>query len=175
MGASDAAGPSICASGTTDAYLTLPGSASASACAAAGGIGTAAGSTTSGASAAGGGIGTSGGSTSGASAAAAAGGGEGSGSGKRRRLNDEDIIVMQGLTGAVQNLAEAIKAPVVVQNNEPHPDLYMLVMGIPGFTDEDLMTCLTYLFDNKSQGDGFVKMEPKHRILWLRQHLARFQ
>jgi hypothetical protein len=36
-----------------------------------------------------------------------------------------------------------------------------------------LMTCLTYLLDNKRQGDGFVKMEPKHRVLWLRQHLAK--
>jgi hypothetical protein len=35
------------------------------------------------------------------------------------------------------------------------------------------MTCLTYLLDNKRQGDGFVKMEPKYRVLRLRQHLAR--
>ena len=80
---------------------------------------------------------------------------------------------MTGLTGAVNKLAEAVQAPVVVQTTDVHPDLYQICMSIPGFTDEELMTCLTYLLDNKRQGDGFVKMEPKHRVLWLRQHLAK--
>lgn len=93
--------------------------------------------------------------------------------GKKRRLSDEELGIMTGLTGAVNKLAEAVQAPVVVQTTDVHPDLYQICMSIPGFTDEELMTCLTYLLDNKRQGDGFVKMEPKHRVLWLRQHLAK--
>lgn len=93
--------------------------------------------------------------------------------GKKRRLSDEELGIMAGLTGAVNKLAEAVQAPVVVQTTDVHPDLYQICMSIPGFTDEELMTCLTYLLDNKRQGDGFVKMEPKHRVLWLRQHLAK--
>ena len=80
---------------------------------------------------------------------------------------------MTGLTRAVNKLAEAVQAPIVVQTTNVHPDLYQICMSIPGFTDEDLMTCLTYLLDNKRQGDGFVKMEPKHCVLCIRQHLAR--
>ncbi|AQL05270.1 hypothetical protein Zm00014a_043366 [Zea mays] len=93
--------------------------------------------------------------------------------GKKKRLSDEELGIMTGLTGAVNKLAEAVQAPVVVQTTDVHPDLYQICMSILGFTDEELMTCLTYLLDNKRQGDGFVKMEPKHRVLWLRQHLAK--
>ncbi|ONM19436.1 hypothetical protein ZEAMMB73_Zm00001d004701 [Zea mays] len=93
--------------------------------------------------------------------------------GKKRRLSDEELGIMTGLTRVVNKLAEAVQAPVVVQTTDVHSDLYQICMSIPGFTDEDLMTCLTYLLDNKRQGDGFVKMEPKHRVLWLRQHLAK--
>jgi hypothetical protein len=93
--------------------------------------------------------------------------------GKKKRLSDEELVIMTGLTRAVNKLAEVVQAPVVVRTTDVHPDLYQIYMSVPGFTDEDLMTCLTYLLDNKSQGDGFVKMEPKHRVLWLRQHLAK--
>jgi hypothetical protein len=94
-------------------------------------------------------------------------------SGKKRRLSDEELGIMIGLTGAVNKLVEAVQAPVVAQTTNVHLDLYQSCMSIPDFTDEDLMTCLTYLLDNKRLGDGFVKMEPKHRVLWLRRHLAR--
>ncbi|ONM33807.1 hypothetical protein Zm00014a_026760 [Zea mays] len=93
--------------------------------------------------------------------------------GKERRLSDEELGIMTGLTRAVNKLAEAVQTRVVVQTTDVHPNMYQICMGVPGFTDEDLMTCLTYLLDNKRQGDGFVKMEPKHCVLWLRQHLAR--
>jgi hypothetical protein len=93
--------------------------------------------------------------------------------GKKRRLSDEELGIMIGLTGAVNKLAKVVQAPVVVQTTDVHPNLYQICMSIPGFTDEELMTCLTYLLDNKRQGDGFVKMEPKHCLLWLRQHLAK--
>ncbi|ONM20618.1 hypothetical protein ZEAMMB73_Zm00001d005209 [Zea mays] len=99
--------------------------------------------------------------------------GDGAGSsygsyGKKRRLSDEELGIMTGLTGAVNKLAEAVQAPVVVQTTYVHPDLYQICMSIPGFTDEDLITCLTYILHNKRQGDGFVKKEPKHCVLWLR-------
>jgi hypothetical protein len=80
---------------------------------------------------------------------------------------------MTRLTGAVNKLAEAVQAPIVVQTTDVHPDLYQICMSIPSSTDEDLITCLTYLLGNKRQGYGFVKMEPKHRVLWLRLHHAR--
>jgi len=92
---------------------------------------------------------------------------------KKRKASDEEINVMAGLTGAVNRLADAFEAPVIVQTSDVHPDLYSLCMGIPGFSDEDLMTALTYLLDNKSQGDGFVKFSADHRVLWLRQFLAK--
>jgi hypothetical protein len=34
--------------------------------------------------------------------------------GKKRRLSDEELVIMKGLTRAVNKLAEAVQAPVVV-------------------------------------------------------------
>ncbi|KAK3136126.1 hypothetical protein QOZ80_5BG0428460 [Eleusine coracana subsp. coracana] len=94
--------------------------------------------------------------------------------GKRRRsLTDEEVSIMIGLTGAVHRIADAFEAPVVVQTSEVHPHLYAACTGTIGFTEEDLMTALTYLLDNKRQGDGFVTMNENHRVLWMRQFLAK--
>jgi hypothetical protein len=54
----------------------------------------------------------------------AAGGGNGSGGGNKRRrcmLSEEDIIVMTGMTGAVKEVAAAIRE-TKVENS--HPELY---------------------------------------------------
>ncbi|TVT98758.1 hypothetical protein EJB05_55916, partial [Eragrostis curvula] len=94
--------------------------------------------------------------------------------GKRRRsLTDEEVGIMTGLTGAVVQVAEAFRAPVRVQNSDVHPYLYQACMGTVGFSEADLMTALTYLLDNKRQGEGFVLMSEAHRVLWLRQFLAK--
>ncbi|KAK3129433.1 hypothetical protein QOZ80_6BG0479510 [Eleusine coracana subsp. coracana] len=112
--------------------------------------------------------------------ATASQGAKGSGSdepvnpGKRRRsLNEEEVSIMTGLTGAVHKIAEAFEAPIVVQTSEVHPQLYTACMGTIGFIEEDLMTALNFLLDNKRQGDGFVAMTENHHVLWMRQFLAR--
>ncbi|ONM62468.1 hypothetical protein ZEAMMB73_Zm00001d000394 [Zea mays] len=40
--------------------------------------------------------------------------------GKKRRLSDEELAIMTGLTGAVNKLAEAVQAPIVVQTTNVH-------------------------------------------------------
>lgn len=96
--------------------------------------------------------------------------------GKRRRSMVEDEVgVMHGLTIVVLSVAEAFKAPVVVQKAELPPNLYCLCMATPGFLDEDLMAALTHLMDNKRQGEGFVTMSKPHRVLWIRQYLAKLR
>ncbi|KAK3130153.1 hypothetical protein QOZ80_6BG0489680 [Eleusine coracana subsp. coracana] len=96
--------------------------------------------------------------------------------GKRRRsLTEDEVGIMNGLTGAVNRVADAFQAPVQVQKTEVHPELYSLCMSTPGFMEEDLMTALTHPLDNKCQGDGFVRMTEPHRVLWIRQYLARLR
>ncbi|KAK3121170.1 hypothetical protein QOZ80_8BG0647450 [Eleusine coracana subsp. coracana] len=97
-------------------------------------------------------------------------------SGKRRRsLTDEEVGMFAGLTGAVNRVADAFEAPVQVYTTDVHPGLYDACMGTTGFIEEDLMTAFTYLLDNKSQGEGFVAMKDNHRVLWLRQFLAKLR
>lgn len=90
-----------------------------------------------------------------------AGDGAGSGSpsevGNKRRcmLSEGNIIVLTGMTDAVNNVASAIRE-TKVENS--HPELYGAVMFIPGFTDEALMAAYNHLPDNKAQGTAFVKM-----------------
>ncbi|KAK3158417.1 hypothetical protein QOZ80_2AG0136980 [Eleusine coracana subsp. coracana] len=80
---------------------------------------------------------------------------EGAHLGKRRRsLTEEEVGIMNGLTGVVNRVADAFQAPVQVQKTEVHPELYSLCMSTPRFMEEDLMTALTHPLDNKRQGDG---------------------
>ena len=101
------------------------------------------------------------------------GGASGSGAGNKRRkcmLSEEDIIVMTGMTGAVKEVAAAIRETKV---EDCHPELYGAVMFMPGFSDEALLAAYSHLLDNKAHGTAFVKMTNSHRVLWLRTYLAK--
>lgn len=96
--------------------------------------------------------------------------------GKRRRpLTEDEVGIMNGLTSAMHMVAEACKAPVVVHKPEVPPNLYSLCMSTPGFTKEDLMLALNHLMNHKLHGEGFVLMSEPHRILWIRQYLAKLR
>jgi len=73
--------------------------------------------------------------------------------GKRRRLTQEEVDLMTGMTEAVKSVGEALKAP---QHNEVHQDLYGYIMGTPGYEQEALMYALVYLLKNKAEGFCFV-------------------
>jgi len=101
------------------------------------------------------------------------GGASGSGAGNKRRkcmLSEEDIIVMTGMTGAVKEVAAAIRETKV---EDCHPELYGAVMFMPGFSEEALLAAYSHLLDNKAHGTAFVKMTDSHRVLWLRTYLAK--
>ena len=53
------------------------------------------------------------------------------------------------------------------------PDLYLAVMGMPGFITEALIVVYTYLLENKALCRGFVNMAISHRDIWLRNYLAK--
>ncbi|KAK3138717.1 hypothetical protein QOZ80_5AG0372530 [Eleusine coracana subsp. coracana] len=89
---------------------------------------------------------------------------------KRSMLSDDDVIVMGGMTTAVNNVAEAIRETKV---DDFHPDLYGAVMFMPGFIEEALMAAYSHLLDNKAHGSAFVAMSNSHRVLWLRTYLAK--
>ncbi|GJN13638.1 hypothetical protein PR202_gb00363 [Eleusine coracana subsp. coracana] len=94
---------------------------------------------------------------------------------RRRSLTEEEVTVFNGLTGAVHRVADAFETPVRVETNDVHPGLYTACMNTPGFAKEDLMAALTHLLDNRRQGTGFVAMTQNHRVLWLRQYLAKLR
>ena len=101
------------------------------------------------------------------------GGASGSGAGNKSRkcmLSEEDIIVMTGMTGAVKEVAAAIRETKV---EDCHPELYGAVMFMPGFSEEALLAAYSHLLDNKAHGTAFVKMTDSHRVLWLRTYLAK--
>ena len=92
--------------------------------------------------------------------------------GKRKRsvLSEEDVVLLTGMTQAVNNVADAIRETKV---EDSHLDLYDAVMFMPGFSDEALLCAYGQLLDNKAQGSAFVKMNHSHRVLWLRTFLAK--
>ncbi|KAJ1275961.1 hypothetical protein BS78_05G176900 [Paspalum vaginatum] len=90
--------------------------------------------------------------------------GSGFGCGKRKRSCAEEAF-MAGITKAVQNVADAM-SPMP-------PGLYDAVMLTGGFTEEQLMYALQNLLDNKALGKCFVEMTESHRVLWLRNFLAK--
>ncbi|RLM73178.1 uncharacterized protein C2845_PM15G01170 [Panicum miliaceum] len=89
---------------------------------------------------------------------------------KRCMLSEGDIIVLTGMSDAVNNVASAIRETKI---EDSHPELYSAIMFMPGFTDEALLTAYNHLLDNKAQGTAFVKMNDSHRVLWLRTYLAK--
>ncbi|RLM79584.1 uncharacterized protein C2845_PM12G14940 [Panicum miliaceum] len=99
--------------------------------------------------------------------------GSGSGGGNKRgrcMLSEVDIIVMTGMTGAVKEVAAAIGE---IKVEDSHPELYGVVMFMPGFSEEALLAAYSLLLDNKAYRTAFVKMTDSHRVLWLRTYLAK--
>ena len=93
--------------------------------------------------------------------------------GKRKRgaFADDELVAFTNMTVAVKDVAQAIR------DNKPtdmHPDLYNAVMDMLGFTEDDLMAALSHLVDHKAQGCSFVGMIEPHRVLWLRNYLAKY-
>ena len=52
-------------------------------------------------------------------------------------------------------------------------DLVRLVMDMPGFTKEALIVAFSQFLDNKAHRKGFVDMVDSHRVIWLRNFLAK--
>ncbi|CAN6238387.1 unnamed protein product [Urochloa humidicola] len=97
----------------------------------------------------------------------------GSGAGSKRKrtmLSEEDVVVMTGMTDAVNNVAAAIRETKV---EDVHPKLYEAVMFMPGFPEEALMAAYSHLIDNKALGTSFVTWNDYHRVLWLRTFLSK--
>ena len=90
----------------------------------------------------------------------------------RRRclLSEEDRDVMLSITAAVNNVADAIHETKI---EDMHPQLYEVVMGMTGFSEEALIVTFSHFLDNKAQGSAFVKMTDPHRVLWLRTFLGK--
>lgn len=97
---------------------------------------------------------------------------EGASGNKRKRslLAEEDVVVLTGMSDAVNNVASAIRETKV---EDCHPELYGAIMFIPGFTEEALMFAYGHLLDNKALGTSFVQWSDSHRVLWVRTHLAK--
>ncbi|CAO2206314.1 unnamed protein product [Urochloa humidicola] len=89
---------------------------------------------------------------------------------KRTMLSEEDVIVMAGMTDAVNNVAQVIRE---TKTEDVHPKLYEVVMFMPGFTEEALMAAYSHLIDNKALGTSFVTWNDSHRVLWLRTFLSK--
>jgi hypothetical protein len=85
-------------------------------------------------------------------------------------LVEEDVVLFTGMADAVNNVADVIRSTKV---EDPHPELYGVVMVVPGFTNEALMCAYGHLLDNKALGMAFVKMSDSHRVMWLRTFLAK--
>ena len=92
--------------------------------------------------------------------------------GKRQRacFSEDEMLLMTNMTDVVNNVANALR------ETEPahvDADLYHAMMDMPGFTEEALIVAFSHLLDNKAQGKGFVDMVDNHRVIWLRNFLAK--
>ncbi|KAE8812118.1 Translational activator GCN1 [Hordeum vulgare] len=83
---------------------------------------------------------------------------------------EEDINVFYSMSEAVKEVPTAIRE---CKPLDVHPDLYGAAMTQGCFSDEDLMTSLSHLLDNKARGVGFVAMADAHTVLWLRSWLGK--
>ena len=92
--------------------------------------------------------------------------------GKRKSacFSEDEMLLMTNMTNAVNNVANALRetGPAHVD-----ADLYHAVMDMPGFTEEALIVAFSHLLDNKAHGKGFVDMVDNHRVIWLRNFLAK--
>ena len=80
------------------------------------------------------------------------------------------MLLMTNMTDVVNNVANALRETVPVHVDA---DLYHAVMDMPGFIEEALIVVFSHLLDNKAQGKGFVDMVDNHRVIWLRNFLAK--
>ncbi|CAD6218877.1 unnamed protein product [Miscanthus lutarioriparius] len=89
---------------------------------------------------------------------------------KRGNFSEEEMLMLTNMSDAVNNVANALRetGPAHVDAN-----LYLVVMEMPGFSEEALIVAYTFLLDNKAQGRGFVNMSDAHRALWLRTFLGK--
>ncbi|CAD6335624.1 unnamed protein product [Miscanthus lutarioriparius] len=89
---------------------------------------------------------------------------------KRGNFSEEEMLMLTNMSDAVNNVANALRktGPAHVDVN-----LYLVVMEMPGFSEETLIVAYTFLLDNKAQGRGFVNMSDAHRALWLRTFLVK--
>jgi len=92
--------------------------------------------------------------------------------GKRKRacFSEDEMLLMTNMTDVVNNVANALR------ETEPahvDADLYHAMMDMPGFTEEALIVAFSHLLDNKAQGKGFMDMVDSHRVIWLRNFLAK--
>ena len=71
--------------------------------------------------------------------------------GKRKRgaLGDDEIQAFGSMTEAVKDVAQTIRESKLT---DMHPNLYMAVMDVVGFTEKALIVALAHLVDNKAQG-----------------------
>jgi hypothetical protein len=64
-----------------------------------------------------------------------------------RRRRRHSVQHFARLHDAIVGLASAVRAATTPV--EPHPDLYPTVMGVPGFTEEQLLAVLLYLNEGR--------------------------
>ncbi|KAJ1260917.1 hypothetical protein BS78_10G268600 [Paspalum vaginatum] len=85
--------------------------------------------------------------------------------GKRKRVPDDEVALMSGLTEAIKGFSAAVGDAIL--------GLYQAVMACPGFSREALMEALGHLTEKKAIGLMFVEMTSEDRDLWLRTYLAK--
>jgi hypothetical protein len=92
--------------------------------------------------------------------------------GKRKRayFREEEVLMMTNMTDAINNVANALR-----ETGPAHidVDLYHAVLDMPGFSEEALIVALSHLLNNKAQARGYVNMVYNHKVLWLRNFLAK--
>ncbi|CAN6338077.1 unnamed protein product [Urochloa humidicola] len=89
---------------------------------------------------------------------------------KRAIFAEEEVIIFNGMTDAVNKMADAVKETV---HAEAHPGVYQAVMTLPGFTEDALLDALSWLYNNKAESIGFVQMIGDHRCKWMNRWLAK--
>jgi hypothetical protein len=87
---------------------------------------------------------------------------------RRRKYSAQQFTRLHDAIVGLATAVRAATAPV-----EPHPDLYPTVMGVPGFTEEQLLAVLSYLNEGRPRGAMFLAMSEPHRALWTEQILAK--
>ncbi|KAK1679430.1 hypothetical protein QYE76_040278 [Lolium multiflorum] len=93
--------------------------------------------------------------------------------GKRKRgaFADDELVAFTNMTVAVKDVTQAIRDN---KHTDMYPDVYNAVMDMLGFAEDDLMAAMSHLVDHKAQGCSFVGMIEPHRVLWLRNYLAKY-